>query len=124
MCVDVRVSHNFYEGVIHLMPGEGECGQDTQLPLCVDMMSLEAHDVEAQSNHVLRNAGLGIRFRPWQSSRSWSICFIAACPEGQRSAQLPCLFETLSPLESIGIRQVLKMGKWFVLNKMNVEGNP
>lgn len=46
-----------------LMPGGDECGQDIQLLLGMDIMSLEGHDVEAQSNHVLEKADLGICFR-------------------------------------------------------------
>lgn len=59
MCINIHVSKIFYESMIRLMPGEDECGQDLQLLLCMDMMSLEGHDVDAQSNHILKKAGLG-----------------------------------------------------------------
>lgn len=70
------------------MPGEDECGQDMQLLLCANVMSLEVRDVEAQSNHIFEKANLEIYFRQWQSNSSWSICFIAVSPKGQQSTCL------------------------------------
>lgn len=49
--------------MVCLMPGEVAGGQDTQFLLCMEMMSLEEHDVEAQSNHILEKAYLGVCFR-------------------------------------------------------------
>lgn len=49
--------------MILLMPGEDECGQDMQLLLCANVMSLEVRDVEAQSNHIFEKANLEIYFR-------------------------------------------------------------
>lgn len=63
MCINICVSHIFNEGMNLLMSGEDERGQDIQLLLCVDVISLEAHDVEAQSKRILEKADLEIYFR-------------------------------------------------------------
>lgn len=64
MCVSYLCkSLFFYEGMVHLMPGEVACGQDTQFLLYMDMMSLEEHDIETQSNNILEKADLGVCFR-------------------------------------------------------------
>lgn len=102
MCINVCASHIFAERMIRLMSGEGECGQDTQLLLSMDVMSLEGHDVGAPSNHILEKADVGVCFRGSQTSSSWSICFVAVPPNERRRAQLSCLVKTLSPLKSVG----------------------
>lgn len=113
------------------MLGEDECGQDVKLLLCMNMMALKGwyrkgdeSDVEPQSNCILKKIDLGVRFRQWKCRSSWSFCFIAVSPKGQQSPSFCASLELRVHWNQLEIGQVLKIVKWFLLNKMNAEGNP
>lgn len=81
------ICHIAYEGMIRLLPGEDESSQDIQLHFCMNMMSLEGHDVEAQSNLILKKADLGICFiqsdSPVVHGQSVSLLYL------QRDSRVP-----------------------------------